>query len=42
MTFGLLSSGRVLVVSHNETNSGIRINSARKTDGTEMKIYEQG
>ena len=42
VTFGLSSSGRILVVSHSEINSGIRIISARKTDRAERKIYEQG
>ena len=42
VTFGLSSSGRVLVVSHGEISSGVRIISARKTDRAERKIYEQG
>ena len=42
VTFGWSSSGRILVVSHSEINSGIRIISARKTDRAERKIYEQG
>ena len=42
VTFGLSASGRILVVSHSEINSGIRIISARKTDRTERKIHEQG
>ena len=42
VTFGLSLSGRVIVVSHIELNSGIRIISARKTDRAERKIYEQG
>lgn len=41
VTFGLSSSGRVLVVSHTETNNGLRVISARKADRAERKIYEQ-
>jgi uncharacterized DUF497 family protein len=42
LTFGASSSGRVLVISHIETKSGLRIISARKADRSERKIYEQG
>jgi uncharacterized protein len=42
LTFGLSANGKVLLVSHIETNEGIRIISARKADRAERKIYEQG
>ena len=42
LTFGLSSRGQVLLVSHIETNEGIRIISARKVNRAERKIYEQG
>jgi uncharacterized DUF497 family protein len=42
LTFGLSSSGQLLVISHIETHTGVRIISARKADRSERKIYEQG
>ena len=42
LTFGMASSGRMLVISHIETHTGLRIISARKADRSERKIYEQG
>jgi uncharacterized protein len=45
-TFGLSASGKVLLVSHIETNEGIRIIRApalaNPADRAERKIYEQG
>ena len=42
LTFGMSLSGRILIVSHTEIDTGIRIISARKADSSERKIYEQG
>ena len=42
LTFGMSFSNRILIVSHTEITTGIRIISARKADRTERKIYEQG
>ena len=42
LTFGLSSSVKLLVISHIETHTGLRIISARKADRSERKIYEQG
>ena len=41
LTFGLSDKQRVLVVSHVETGSGIRIISARRVTREERKIYEE-
>ena len=42
LTFGESVSGRVLIVSHTESElHGIRIISARKADRNERKIYEE-
>lgn len=41
LSFGVSSTGTLLVVSHTETASGLRIISARKMDRAERKIYEQ-
>ena len=41
ITFGLSSSGRLLVVSHTERKDGIRIISARPATKREKKIYEE-
>ena len=42
VTFGISFSNRILIVSHTEIPTGIRIISARRADRTERKIYEQG
>jgi uncharacterized protein len=46
LTFGLSTNGKVLLVSHIETNEGIRIISApvlaNPADKAERKMYEQG
>lgn len=42
LTFGLSSQRRLLVVSHTETPSGIRIINARKATPHERKIYQEG
>ena len=42
VTFGISSSGRLLVVSHTERGDRIRIVSARLATRSERKIYEEG
>ena len=42
VTFGVSSSGRLLVVAHAETGDAIRIISARRTTQAEKKLYEEG
>ena len=42
VTFGVSSSGRLLVVAHAETGDAIRIISARRTTRAERKLYEEG
>lgn len=42
LTFGLSDRQRVIVVSHVESDSGIRIISARRVTREERKIYEEG
>jgi len=42
VTFGLSSSGRLLVVAHTDRHGVIRIISARPATRTERKIYEKG
>lgn len=42
VTFGLSSSGRLLVVSHTERSDAIRIISARIATKYERHIYEEG
>ena len=42
VTFGVSSSGRLLVVAHAETGDAIRIISARRTTRSERKLYEEG
>jgi uncharacterized protein len=42
VTFGVSSSGRLLVVSHTEYNNGVRIISAREATRGERKLYEEG
>ena len=42
VTFGLSSSGRLLVVSHTERSDAIRIISARVATKHERHIYEEG
>ena len=42
VTFGISSSGRLLVVSHTERGDWIRIVSARLASRSERKIYEEG
>ena len=42
ITFGLSSSGRLLVVSHTERDDAIRIISARMATRPERLIYEEG
>ncbi len=41
VTFGLSSSGRLLVVSHADRKEDIRIVSARQATKQERKIYEE-
>jgi uncharacterized protein len=40
LTFGMSFANRILIVSHTEIPTGIRIISARKADRTERKVYE--
>ena len=42
VTFGVSSTGRMLVVSHTERGDHIRIISARPVKRTERKLYEEG
>ena len=42
VTFGISSSGRLLVVAHAETGDAIRIISARRITRAERKLYEEG
>ena len=42
VTFGMLSSGQLLVVSHTERGEAIRIISARVATRPERRIYEEG
>ena len=42
VTFGVSTSGRVLVVAHTEQGDTIRIISARPATSGERKIYEEG
>lgn len=42
VTFGISSSGRLLVVSHTERGDTIRIINARLMTGAEIAIYEEG
>ena len=42
VTFGMSSSGRLLVVAHTERSDAIRIISARVATKHERQIYEEG
>ena len=42
LTFGRSKEGRLLVVSHLERSSRVRIVSAREASNHERKIYEEG
>jgi uncharacterized DUF497 family protein len=42
VTFGVSTSGRLLVVAHTEIGDIIRIISARLATSGERKIYEEG
>jgi uncharacterized DUF497 family protein len=42
VTFGVSSSGRLLIVAHTENGDTIRIISARPVKPGERKIYEEG
>ena len=42
LTFGLSDQHRILVVSHVESDYGIRIISARPVTREERKVYEEG
>jgi len=42
VTFGVSSSGRLLVVAHAERGDAIRIISARRTTRAERELYEEG
>lgn len=42
ITFGLSSSGRLLVVAHTDREDAIRIISAREATTGERKLYEEG
>ena len=42
VTFGMSSSGRLLVVTHSEQYDAIRIITARLATRTERKLYEEG
>jgi len=42
VTFGVSTSGRLLVVAHTERSDTIRIISARPAKPDERKIYEEG
>jgi uncharacterized DUF497 family protein len=42
VTFGMSSSGRLLVVTHMEQDDAIRIITARLATRTERNLYEEG
>ena len=42
LTFGLSSSGRILVVAHTERGEAIRLISARSATRSERRAYEEG
>lgn len=42
VTFGMSSSGRLLVVAHAERGEAIRIITARHATRAERKLYEEG
>lgn len=42
ITFGMSSSGRLLVVAHTERDDSIRVISARLATQHERRIYEEG
>ena len=42
LTFGIDSTGRLLVVAHTEVRDTIRIISTRRATRKERKIYEEG
>jgi uncharacterized protein len=42
VTFGISSSGRLLVVAHAERHNAIRIITARPATRAERKLYENG
>lgn len=42
VTFGVSSSGRLLVVAHAERGEAIRIISVRRATRAERKLYEEG
>ena len=42
VTFGMSSSGRLLVVAHAEHDDAIRIITARPATRAERKLYEEG
>ena len=42
VTFGMSSSGRLLVVAHAEQGDAIRIITARQATRAERKLYEEG
>jgi uncharacterized DUF497 family protein len=42
VTFGVASSGRLLVVAHAERGTTIRIISAREATKQERRVYEEG
>jgi len=42
LTFGLSSTGRILVVAHTEREEAIRLISARPATRSERRAYEEG
>lgn len=42
VSFGLSTSGRLLVVAHTEQDDTIRIITAREATRSERKLYEEG
>lgn len=42
VTFGVSSSGRLLVIAHAERGDAIRIITARKATRADRKLYEEG
>ena len=42
VTFGLSSTGRILVVAHTERDEAIRLISARPATRSERRAYEEG
>ena len=42
VTFGVSSSGRLLVVAHQQSDDAVRIISARRVTREEKKLYEEG